>query len=51
MRYTSVVRARRAHARHAGLAIVAVPHREAATAIGTDAEQPPETFVANIHAV
>lgn len=51
VRYTSVDRACRAYARHANLPVVTVPHREAATVIGTDAEQPLDTFVTDIHTI
>jgi hypothetical protein len=48
-RYTAVVRVCHTYARHAGLEVATLPHREANTVIGTDAEQSLAAFVADIH--
>ncbi len=50
-RYTGVVRVCRAYARHTGLEVITVPHREASKVIGTDAEQSLDVLIADIHAV
>jgi hypothetical protein len=50
-RYTGVVRVCRRYASHAELAVATRPHRDAGTVIGTAAEQPLDTFVADVRKV
>ena len=50
-RYTAVVRVCHTYARHAGLEVATLPHREANTVIGTEAEQSLAAFAADIHGV